>query len=145
MPTALGREYATDWRGKPAGMLDPDVPVWLRWLDKYSVLLSRIWYNVRLGGPWLTPEQEKDHMQVMWRATTTKRIDALAETPTEVWLIEVSAYPGQRSLGQLLSYQTLWLEDPKIIKPEKLLLVCERVDEDIGVSYAKFGIQVYIV
>ena len=93
----------------------------------------------------MTPEQEKDPMQRMWRATTSKRVDALAETPTEVWIIEVAAYPGQRSLGQLMNYQTLWLEDTKIIKPEKLVLICERVDQDIAVSYSKFGVLVYIV
>ena len=145
MPTTLGRQYSTDWRGKPAGMLDPDIPVWHRFLEQYNSLLQHVYYNVFLGGPWLTPEQEKDPMQRMWRATTSKRIDALAETSTEVWIIEVAAYPGQRSLGQLLSYQTLWLEDPKIFKPEKLVLVCERADEDIAVSYAKFGVLVYIV
>ena len=145
MPTDLGRKYDTNWRGKPGGMLDPDVPVWHRFLDQYGNLPQGIYYNVRLGGPWLTPDQEKDPMQRMWRATMSKRVDALAELENEIWIIEVSAYPGQRSLGQLLNYQTLWLEDPKIPKMEKLVLVGERADEDLAVSYARCGVLLYIV
>jgi len=145
MPTTLGKPFSLDWRGDPPHMLQPDIPVWYRWLDKYKSEILRLWYDSYLGGPILTPEDAKDPYKRMWRATVCKRTDAIAETKDEVWLIEVSAYPGMRALGQLITYQTLWLEDPKINKPERLLLVGESIDQDDTAAYGKMGVLFYVV
>jgi len=145
MPTILGKPYTLDWKGKPPHMLTPDIPVWYRFLSRYGDLFLKLYYDSFLGGPFLSAEDERDPMKRMWRANTSKRADAIAETETEVWLIEVSAYPGMRAIGQLSTYQTLWLEDPKINKIERLVLVCERLDNDIAAACGKFGYQVYII
>lgn len=145
MPTDLGRTYEVDWRGSPPHMLAPDVPVWFRFLDRYGSLIRSLFYDCLLGGPFLTPEQAKDPFQRMWRFNTSKRADAIADLGSEVAIIEVAAYPGLRAVGQLQVYQTLWIEDPKINKPERLVLVAERIDNDLGAACGKFGIQVYLV
>jgi hypothetical protein len=145
MPTILGNQYEIDWRGRPPHMLDPDVPVWYRFLDLYGSMLKALYYDCLLGGPFLTPDQESDPFQRMWRFNTSKRADAIGETAAEVLIIEVANYPGLRAVGQLQVYQTLWIEDPRIIKPERLVLVAERIDNDLGAACGKFGIQVYLV
>lgn len=145
MPTELGKRFSVNWRGKPPQMLEPDHPVWYRFLERYGQYFIALYYNCLLGGPFLTLEQELDPYQRMWRRNTAKRADAIAELENEVWIIEVADYPGLRAVGQLQVYQTLWIEDPKIIKPEKLVLVCERIDEDLGASCAQRGIQVYLI
>ncbi len=145
MPTTLGQEFRLDWRGRPPHMLDPDVPVWYRFLERHGAPFVALYYDVLLGGPWLTPEQEQDPMQRMWRANTAKRADALAELENELWIIEVSAYPGLRAMGQLAVYNALWKEDPKINKPVRLVLVAERIDNDLGAAIAAAGMLVYLV
>ena len=145
MPTELGRKYGIDWRGKPPHMLKPDHPVWYRFLDRYGYLFKALYYDCLLGGPFMTPEMEKDPFQRMWRYNTSKRADAIAELEDEVWIIEVADYLGLRAVGQLNVYETLWIEDPKIMKPERLLLVSERIDPDLAVACAQYGILVYIV
>lgn len=145
MPTELGKRYEIAWRGKPPQMLETDHPVWYRFLDRYGQYFKALYYNCLLGGPFLTPEQEEDPLQRMWRFNTSKRADAIAELETEVWIIEVANYPGLRAVGQLLVYQTLWLEDPKILMPERLILVCERIDNDLGAACVRRGIQIYVV
>jgi hypothetical protein len=125
-------------------MLMTDIPVWWRFLDRYGNLFSSLYYDCFLGGPYLTPLEEEDAMKRMWRATTSKRADAISETETEVWIIEVSDYPGMRAIGQMFTYQTLWLEDPKIPKLERLVLVCGRLDSDIAAAAGKMGILVYL-
>ena len=145
MPTTLGQRYEIDWRGNPPHMLAPDVPVWWRFLEKYGSYFLNLYYDSLLGGPFLSAEEEKDPLQKMWRYNTSKRADAIAELSTETWLIEVASYPGLRAVGQLQVYQTLWIEDPKILKPERLVLVAERIDNDLGAACGKFGIQVYLV
>lgn len=145
MPTILGPKYSTNWRGKPPHMLAPDIPVWYRFLEKWSDLFLNLYYDSFLGGPFLTESEKKDPMKRMWHALTAKRTDAIAETRDEVWLIEVSDYPGMRAVGQLHTYQALWLEDPMIMKIERKVLICARLDTDIGAACGKFGFQVFIV
>ena len=145
MPTTLGPRYEIDWRGNPPHMLAPDIPVWWRFLEKYGPYFQALYYDSLLGGPFLSAEEERDPLQRMWRYNTSKRADAIAELSTETWLIEVASYPGLRAVGQLQVYQTLWIEDPKILKPERLVLVAERIDNDLGAACGKFGIQVYLV
>lgn len=145
MPTILGPKYSTDWRGKPPHMLAPDIPVWYRFLKEWAPHFEALYYDCLLGGPEVTPEEEKDPMKRMWRSLTCKRADAIAETKNEVWIIEVSAYPGMRALGQLITYQTLWLEDPKIDKPDKMILVADQVDRDVRLSYGPHNIDLHLV
>ena len=143
MPTFLGTPYAVEWRGNPPHMLGTDIPVWYRFLEIWGHLFEKLYYDCLLGGPLLTPEQEEDRYWQMWRATSSKRADAIAELTDSVWIIEVSQRPGLRAVGQLMVYMALWTEDPKIMKPEKPILVCEHIDTDLIASGAKYGIATY--
>lgn len=126
-------------------MLQPDVPVWYRFLEKWGFLFESLYYDSLIGGVTLTLEEEQDPMKRMWRANTAKRTDAIAELADEVWIIEVAQRPGLRSLGQLLTYRYLWLEDPKIQKPDKMVLVAELFDKDLFAAAARSGILLYIM
>jgi len=145
MPTDLGKKFLTDWRGTPPHMLADDIPVWYRFLDKWAFLFTSLYYDCLVGGPTYTQEELEDPMLRMWRANASKRIDALAETSDQVWIIEVARDPGLRSVGQLQVYRSLWLEDPKINKIEIPVLVCELVDQDLISSSAKYGISSYVM
>lgn len=145
MPTELGRKYTLDWRGQPPHMLKPDVPVWYRFLEKWGFLFESLWYDCALGGPWMSAEDLKDPMKRMWRANLVKRADAIAELENEVWIIEVASTPGLRAVGQILTYLSLWLEDPKIDKIERGILVCNNIDTDLIASAGRYGIRVYYV
>lgn len=145
MPTFLGTKFSTDWRGKPPHMLTPDIPVWYRFLKEYADHFDALYYDCLLGGPVMATDESRDPMQRMWRALTSKRADAIAELKNEVWLIEVSAYPGMRALGQLLTYQTLWAQDPKIDKPVKMVLVADQVDPDVRLTFEPYDVDLYLV
>lgn len=145
MPTTLGKPYDLKWRGRVPHMLKPDIPVWYRFLDNYAPKFHLLFYDVLLGGPELTPEEERDPMKRMWRYNLAKRADAIATTDKEVWIIEVADKPGLRALGQLQTYRSLWIEDPKIPLPEKMILVCEAIDPDLKRAAEMNGITVYVV
>ncbi|MBA7607360.1 hypothetical protein ES703_14519 [subsurface metagenome] len=126
-------------------MLKPDVPVWYRFLEKWGHVIINLYYDCMLGGPALSPEEAKDPFKRMWRANLAKRADAIAELEKEVWIIEVSDTPGLRAIGQLLTYLSLWQEDPAIAKIERAVLVCNFVDTDLIASAAKYGIITYVM
>ncbi len=126
-------------------MLKTDVPVWYRFLEKYESLFEKLYYDVLLGGPTLTPDELNNNILRMWRSNNSKRADTIAELSDEVWIIEVAERPGLRAVGQLQVYRSLWIEDPVILKPEKMILVAAVVDQDLLSSASRIGIETYIV
>lgn len=145
MTTVLGRPYKLSWRGDPPHMLKPDIPVWYRFLAMYGGPFIDLFYDVTLGGPYYTDAQLKDPLNKMWYQNLAKRADAIVTLDDELWIIEVSADPGLRAIGQLQSYRVLWLRDPKSIKPEKLILVSSTIERDLLDVAGTYGIQCFIV
>lgn len=125
-------------------MLRPDVPVWYKFLEKWGFQFTSLFYDCLLGGPTLTPEDAKDPLKRMWRANNAKRADAIATTASELWIIEVAADPGLRSIGQLAVYHTLWLRDPVIQMPERMVLVCDRIDPDLLDAAGMHSVLVFV-
>jgi len=126
-------------------MLKPDIPVWYRFLAQYSFPFQSLYYDCALGGPFLTAEEYLDPMKRMWRGLLVKRADAIAELEDEIWIIEVSADPGLRAIGQLFSYGHLWKRDPKSVKRHKLVLVASTIEEDLADVASAYGFMIYVV
>ena len=145
MGTDLGTPFDIYWRGRPPHMLAEDVPVWYRFLETWGHAFERLYYDVCVGGVTLSEERKKDSMWRMWRKTTAKRIDAIGETKDQVWIIEVADRPGLRALGQVQVYRSLWIEDPAIAKPEKMVIVCQTLDTDLGAAAAQNGVLLFVM
>ncbi len=142
MPTTLGNPYSPLWRGRYPHMLKEDYGVWELFLNHDPPPFERIYYDVRVGGVYPGPEYGTDKMRQMFYDNTAKRIDALGEMLTEIWIIEVASRPGLRAVGQLQTYQALWFQDPIIMKPVKFVLVCNSVDDDLGKALEFHGMLV---
>lgn len=124
-------------------MLAPDIPVWYDFLEKWGSQFISLYYDCLLGGPDFSPEEMKNPFKKMQRYLASKRADAIAELKDEVWIIEVTFDAGLRSLGQLQTYRTLWIRDPKIAKPEKCVLVCGLISPDFLDTASMYGIHVF--
>ena len=145
MPTELGRSYSPTWRGKYPHMLQPDFPVWERFLDKYAERIVNLYYDVRVGEGGTDALGYDAKMAHMYRAVTAKRLDALIEFEDVVWLVEVSSGPGLRAVGQLAAYLALYVKDPKIDKPSVPVLICDRLDPDLKTTldlYSMHAIEI---
>lgn len=141
MPTKLGEPFSPLYRGKYPHMLDPDRPLWNRFLDQNPTTFDRIYYDVRVGGIFLDDPTIAENLRNSFFNVTAKRIDALGETPTEVWIIEVANSPGLRATGQLATYCALWLADPAIKKPAIGVLVSNSIDEDLKRALWVYGMR----
>jgi hypothetical protein len=145
MPTTLGDEFSPLWRGKYPAMLPEDQPIWSKFLDQNHSLFEKIYYNVRLGGVDPGPEQGDEKMRKAFYDVTAKRIDALCELKEEIWIVEVAFRPGLRATGQLLTYYALWLDDVKILKPAKMVLVANSIDDDLRRALEINGVLLRLV
>jgi hypothetical protein len=112
-------------------MLPADVPLWHRFLDSNAWRYERFYYNVRVGGPDISKLNTDLATAKSWYASTAKRIDVIAEKKNEIWIIEVASNPYIRAVGQCITYPFLWKEDPKIIKPVIMALLCYYIDSDL--------------
>lgn len=126
-------------------MLREDFPVWFRFLAKYDTLFREIYYDVLVGGPYLTPDELKDPLKRMWQYNNSKRLDAVIKVETETWLVEVSSRPGLRAIGQLMAYVAMWQDDDPFGLIERPILVCEFIDTDLIHAASKYGISTYVV
>ena len=142
MPTQLGDPYEITWRGEPPQMLPADVPLWHRFLDHFAPWFSRFYYNVRVGGPDISKVDADPALAYCWYASTAKRIDAIGERTQEIWIIEVASSPYLRAVGQMVSYQFLWMLDPKIEKPIRNVLVCPYLDHDLELILTHYGVTI---
>jgi hypothetical protein len=144
MPTVLGPKYGVKWRGRPGHMLRVDVPIWHSFLEKHKDEFIALYYDCRLGGPGFTPSDYDENLRGMWKYLGSKRADVIAETRDKVWIIEVTSEAHIKALGQLMTYKSLWLEDPKNSKPVEMVLVCDEEDADVVASMQGYGIRIFI-
>lgn len=126
-------------------MLESDFPLWNTFLDSYAILFERFFYNVLVGEFAIEVDRPLTLQETLERSSLSKKIDALGETSDNVWIIEVASRPGLRSIGQLLTYRALWLEDPKILKPEITVLVTDILDRDLISSASVNGIETVLL
>lgn len=145
MPTVLGDKFANTWRGKPLQMQETDYPIWLRFLDQYGDLFHTFYYNVMVGEFAIELPEDASFEEKIQRASLSKKIDAIAVSDTDVWIIEVATSPGLRAIGQLMTYRSLWFEDPKFILNEHFVLVAEAIDRDLISAASQNGIEVIIM
>ncbi|MHC1600500.1 MAG: hypothetical protein ACXQS5_06760 [Candidatus Methanospirareceae archaeon] len=78
-------------------------------------------------------------------ALTQLRIDAVGETPREIWIFEVKPRAGRSALGQLESYGYWYIRQYAPRKPVKLAVVCESIDPNMPDVFREHGIEVFVV
>jgi hypothetical protein len=138
-----GPDYPPSWRGRPPAMLDADVPVWHRYLDRHADEFARFWYNVRITSDDLAARFPDAQDRAIAEALLPKRIDAVGERPDALWIIEVAAVIGLRSIGQALTYAALWrAERPEDAARLRAVLVCGQCGADEQAGARAAGVQV---
>lgn len=139
----LGPEFPPAWRGRPPAMLDADVPVWLRYLDRHADEFRRFWYNVRITSDDLAARFPDPELRAIAAALLPKRIDAVGERDEALWIIEVAAIIGLRSIGQALTYASLWRQErPTEAARVRAVLVCGRCGPDEQSGARAAGVEV---
>lgn len=145
MPTKLGEKYPVSWRGNYPHMLQEDFSTWESFLDQHASDFLHFYYDVRVGGPHLDGFNVEEPWATMWYDLNAKRIDAIAVMESKLWLIEVTARPGMRAIGQLATYLSLWSDDPKLKLPIVPVLVSDSVSTDIQQVLKQYGMLAFSV
>lgn len=104
---------------------------------------SELYYNVHVGTVPGDDERHDPTERKLRAALYAKRVDVIARTPTETWIIEVKARATANSLGQVLIYPPLvharFPEWPAL----RPMLVATSCDADVNDAAPSFGVEVY--
>jgi len=141
--------------------------IWHKFLAMSPIRFIRIEYDVKVGTgfipKWLEEEyrvkldlyrkglisrRELELTEATIRSVsslTKLRIDVVAETEKEIWIIEVKPRAGRSALGQLESYYWWYLRQYKPSKPVRLACVCYEVDPNLKPIFDAKGIRVFTV
>lgn len=79
----------------------------------------------------------------MARALTQRRVDVVAHTPKETWILEIKERAGTTAIGQLLLYQALYVRDIAPTISPRLGLICPLVGFDLGDIFEAFAITTF--
>lgn len=145
MPTALGDRFDPFFSGFPPHMSAEDRAIWLRWWPTVREKVRDVFYDVGLGIPEELPFEPDPVRLAGWIFSNQKRADLVAVVGGEVWLVELRHNASANAIGRLQMYQQLWLEDPVVPGPVKLVLVSDRHDSALRFLAAHLGIVFIVV
>ena len=132
-------------RLKYPGMLPREIIVFRAWLRLHESEYDRFDFNVRIGTGFDPGPSVSESIRQMAIQNSQKRIDAVAYKDTSVTLIEVKDRAGFSAVGQLVGYLHMWQAAHPSEGPPHLLLVANRLQDDIPLVAARAGIAIQLV
>ncbi|MEA3420685.1 MAG: hypothetical protein U9Q97_03280 [Acidobacteriota bacterium] len=92
-----------------------------------------------------TPDYMTRNENALWQILTSKRIDALGETPTEIYVCEIKDRLRPSALGQALTYKTLYEEQYAPTKPIIPAIITEYDDLDMQHVCDHYKTKVWVI
>lgn len=127
------------------GLLPREIIVLRNWLKLHEADYDRFDYNVRLGGGFDPGPTFDAEIRRMAQMNTQKRVDAVGYAGETVTLIEVKDRAGFSAVGQLVGYDALYRHQYPTLPPPKLLMVANRIADDLMPVLIKSGIELQLV
>jgi hypothetical protein len=100
-------------------------------------------FDVHLGAGMPLDPAWPPWLSNMATALTQRRVDVIAATPKELWILEIKDRVGTTAIGQLLLYQALYIRDIDPTANPRLGLICPLVGFDLGDIFEQFAITVF--
>lgn len=145
MPTDLKRRFSPSFTGRPQQLSALDFQLWLAYRLTLPPDTIALYFDVGLGDGRPAPPGTDPATQQQWRVITQKRADVLVELPDRWLLVELRETAQPNAIGRLLTYRTLWLDDPPDQRPLNLQLVTNSPDPDVERLAAAHDIAYIII
>ena len=126
-------------------LLPQEIKLWREFIKIHGNYFQRFEYDVHVGqGAPIDPAMP-DNWKRQVSALSKFRIDVVGYRPGEEWIIEVKPEAGSSSIGQLLSYRELYLEEYPTINKVYLAIVTNVLRHDMDKLFKRFGIKWYVI
>jgi hypothetical protein len=127
------------------GMLPREILIFKNWLTAHEAEYDSFDYNKRIGAGQDPGPTWPDYVRQCAIANTQLRIDAVAYKAGVPTLIEVKDRAGASALGQILTYEAVWLKDYPQGPAPLLILVTNRIQLNMGPLIQKSGVRLDVV
>lgn len=123
-------------------MMAEDTGVWTKFLKSNSIEIAEVWYDVRVGSSVFVPVGASDTVRKVALGLTRKRIDVVAAVAGGIWVIEVKPYANMYAVGQVISYQRLFVQE--YVSPGEVIpvIICDDYDIDLLEEFDELGVLV---
>lgn len=125
-------------------MLAEDNAVWSAFLEQNFERLTEVWYDVRVGKPVETNSDATDMEKKIAAGLTRKRIDVVAVSGGNYWVIEVKPYASMLALGQIMTYARLFALQFAVGARVVPVIVCDKIDDDLIDEFNEMGVLVIV-
>lgn len=122
-----------------------DIAVWERFLLSPFNVLTAVSYDVKVGDGLPAPAVDDEPMRRDWRQLTMLRIDAVGESGSGIWIIEVKVRQNLSAIGQLIAYEFLYRQAFRSPGLLQMVFVCERLNPQLSGLYSEQGVRVILV
>ena len=126
-------------------MLEGEATIWTRFLEQTDLEFDKIIYDLHLGEGQPFKPGEPPFMKDLRLAVTRKRVDAVGETESDIWIFEVKPRVSMSALGQLVTYFELYHAEYSPIKPVMLAAIGESQAPDIRPTFDLYAVNIIIV
>lgn len=96
---------------KYPGMGARDVEIWERFIVEYPTAFDRVWYNVKLGNPAKSEDEEQEMRLTGLYDVSQWAIDVLGQKGNIYYTLEIKPNALAGALGQTLAYTALLKEE----------------------------------
>jgi len=142
---SLGIGQKPEVMNKYPHMMPLDAIVWTRYLRKPVTPITKVWYDVHVGGGIPGAQNRDDMMRRISQGVGRKRIDVVAEVFGGFWIIEVKPFASMMAVGQVLCYTRLFNQEFGVNGQISSVIICENADMDLLDSYVDFNVGVITV
>lgn len=126
-------------------MLARDIRIWELFMEQKPDEYLEVAYDVKVGKGVELPDDYPGNMKRDALALTRKRIDVVGWRKYGVDVIEVKPEAGLSAVGQVLSYQLLWMLQVPGGGYARALVITDRIGTDMRTLGKGLGFWVYSV
>ncbi len=123
-------------------MMPEDYATWTEYLGRNEGLIEEVWYDVHVGQAVKVPDGMPAWMERVAAGVSRKRIDVVARSGNVLRIIEVKNGANMESLGQVLTYRTLFIKEYEEFGRVLPMVIAMTADLDIMETASALGVVV---
>lgn len=122
-----------------------DLELWVRFREIFGKDFKQFYFDVLVGEGSIELPEEEEEIRRMVEQTSRLRIDAVGEKENEWWMMELRPYASAGAIGSILTYKTLWEEDPPDDRLVTPVIITDNTNKNIVRVCSMLNIVILLV
>lgn len=119
-----------------------EIIVWEKYIEHNPNKFDSVDYDLRVGNGRTCPPQYLDYIKADNSELTKLRVDVVAYTNSEIYIIEIKPVLSLGAIAQVLCYETLFVQNRSPELKTKTLIIYGNGHPDIAEYAVKTGVQI---